>query len=89
MKYEIDVSRFNNNYINRLLSRVEEAVENDTYVHPEDVAKATSFYDHQLGIIDRKAERLVNNLKKENAELDKELEAIGVDPSEVEAEAVA
>jgi hypothetical protein len=89
MKYQIDVSKYNNNYINRLLARVEEAVENDTSVHPEDVAKANAFYDHQTGIINRKAERLLNNLKKENAELDKELEAIGIDPSEVEAEATA
>ena len=87
MKYQIDVSKYNNNYINRLLARVEEAVENDTYVHPEDVAKAKAFYDHKTGIINRKAERLINNLKKENAELDKELEAIGIDPSEVEASA--
>lgn len=89
MKYQIEVSKYNNNYINRLLARVEEAVENDTHVHPEDVAKANAFYDHQTGIINRKAERLLNNLKKENAELDKELEAIGIDPSEVEAEATA
>ena len=89
MKYQIEVSKYNNNYINRLLDRVEEAVENDTYVHPEDVAKANAFYDHKVGIINRKAERLINNLKKENDELDKELEAIGIDPSEVEAEATA
>jgi hypothetical protein len=86
MQYQIDVSKFNNNYINRLLVRVEEAIEADAYVHPEDVAKANAFYDHQTGIINRKAERLVNSLKKENDELDKELEAIGVDPSEVVAE---
>ena len=89
MKSVINVTQYNNNYINRLLNRVEEAVENDTYVHPEDVAKAMAFYDHKTGIIERKAERILSNLKKESAELDKELEAMGIDPESVEEEATA
>jgi len=84
----IDVSKYNNNYINRLLSRVEEAIENDSYVHPDDVAKAQAFYDHQTGIIERKAERILNKVKKENGKLDKELEALGLD-SEVTEEELA
>ena len=70
----IDISKYNNNYMDRLLKRVEEAVENDRYVTPEDVAKAAAIYNHKLGIIERKAERLVNKelaeLKKANDEAD-------------------
>jgi hypothetical protein len=80
MNNVIDISKYNNNYMDRLLKRVEEAVENDRYVTPEDVAKAAAIYNHKLGIIERKAERLVNKelaeLKKANAEADKVLDTV-------------
>ena len=68
MNNVIDITKYNNNYMDRLLQRVEEAVENDRYVTPEDAAKADAIYNHKLGIIERKAERLVS---KELAELQK------------------
>ena len=82
----INVSKFNNNYIERFLARIEQAVEDDTYVHPEDVKKADAFYDHRVGIINRQAERLLNKVKKENDDVDKELEALGLSTEVTEEE---
>lgn len=77
MENVIDISKYNNNYMDRLLKRVEEAVENGLSVDPDDAAKANAIYEHRLGILDRKAERLVNKelteLKKANDEADKVL----------------
>jgi len=82
----IDVSKYNNNYINRFLARIEKAIEEDAYVHPSEVKLADAFYDHQTGIIERKATRLINKVKKESGELDKELEALGINSEVTEEE---
>ena len=82
----IDVSKYNNNYINRFLARIEKAIEEDSYVDPSEVKIADAFYDHQTGIIERKATRLINKVKKESGELDKELEALGIDSEVTEEE---
>ena len=82
----IDVSKYNNNYINRFLARIEKALEDDSYVHPDEVKKADAFYSHQAGILDRKATRLLNKIKKENEVVDKELEALGLSTEVTEAE---
>jgi hypothetical protein len=74
----IDVSKFNNNYIARFLARIEKAIEDETYVYPSEVKKAQAFYDHRIGINERNAERLINKVKKENEDADKELEALGI-----------
>ena len=74
----INVSKYNNNYINRFLARIEKALDADSYVHPDEVKMADAFYSHQAGIVERKATRLINKVKKENGELDKELEALGL-----------
>ena len=70
----IDISKYNNNYMERVLKRVEEALENDSHVSAEDVSKADAIYNHKIGILERKAERLVNKelaeLKKANDEAD-------------------
>jgi hypothetical protein len=84
----IDVSKYNNNYIKRFLARIEKALEEDSYVHPEEVKKADAFYSHRIEINERKAERLLNKIKKESGELDKELEALGIS-SEVTDEELA
>ena len=77
MNNVIDISKYNNNYMDRLLKRVENAVENGLRLNEEDVAKADAIYNHKIGILDRKAERLVNKelaeLKKANDEADKVL----------------
>ena len=85
----INVSKFNNNYIARFLARIEQAIEEETYVHPEDVKKAQAFYDHRVGILNRQAERLLNKVKKENGEVDKELEALGLSTEVTEEELTA
>ena len=74
----IDVSKFNNNYIARFLARIEKAIEDETYVHPDDVKKAQAFYDHRIGINERNGERLLNKVKKANEEADAKLEAAGL-----------
>ena len=74
----IDVSKYNNNYIKRFLARIEKALEEDSYVHPEEVEKAQAFYDHRIAINERKGERLLNQVKKANEEADKKLEAAGL-----------
>ena len=85
----INVSKFNNNYIARFLARIEQAIEEETYVHPEDVKKAQAFYDHRVGILNRQTERLLNKVKKENGEVDKELEALGLSTEVTEEELTA
>ena len=82
----IDVSKYNNNYINRFLARIEKAVEADSYVHPDEVKKAEAFYDHRNGILERKAERLLNKIKKENEAADKALEEAGLSTEFTEEE---
>ena len=80
MNTVIDISKYNNNYMDRLLKRVENAVENGLRINEEDAAKANAIYNHKIGILDRKAERLVNKelaeLKKANDEADKVLDTV-------------
>ena len=80
MNTVIDISKYNNNYMDRLLKRVENAVENGLRINEEDAAKADAIYNHKIGILDRKAERLVNKelaeLKKANDEADKVLDTV-------------
>ena len=77
MNNVIDITKYNNNYMDRLLARVENAVEKGLKVDATDAAKANAIYNHKIGILDRKAERLVNKelaeLKKANDEADKVL----------------
>ena len=77
MENVIDISKYNNNYMDRVLNRVEAAIENDGIVSNDDAAKASAIYEHKIAILDRKIERLVNkelsDLRKQNAEADKVL----------------
>lgn len=77
MENVINISKYNNNYMDRVLNRVEAAIENDDIVSNDDAAKASAIYEHKIAILDRKIERLVNkelnDLRKQNAEADKVL----------------
>ena len=74
MNNVIDITKYNNNYMDRLLKRVEGRLEQGLSVDAEDAAKPYAIYEHRLGILARKAERLVNKelaeLKKANDEAD-------------------
>jgi replicative superfamily II helicase len=94
-----DMSKFNNNYINSFLERIETAVAEDAIISEEDYDKALSFYDHKAGILTRKVERILDRekkrLEKENAALKAELgeddtpEEVEDLDAEIAAEAVA
>ena len=86
MNNVIDITKYNNNYMDRLLKRVEERLEQGLSVDAEDAAKADAIYEHRLGILARKAERLVNKelaeLKKANDEADAVLgDEVEIDPT--------
>jgi hypothetical protein len=74
-----NMSKYNNEYINTFLARIEEAVDNDEVITQEDYDKAMAFYDHKLSVLQRRHDRLTKSLQK-----DTEKNSEALEPSTIE-----
>lgn len=72
-----EAKKYNSNFVNRFLSKVETKVDNDEIVDSDSMDMAIAFLNRKIEVLENKKLRMLikekNSLKKENERLAKEL----------------